>query len=90
MDAPEQQIRRPKRKGVEKSHYSDKVGRHTAKTQYAVNVHGAIIRNSRHFPGRAHGIKVYKTMHPTFPQEPAAPKRIGQGRGACRVVVLYR
>ena len=57
MDASEQQIRRPKRKNMEKSHYSGKAGRHTAKTQYAVNVHGVIIRNSRHSPGRVHNIK---------------------------------
>ena len=32
MDVSEQQIRRPKRKDMEKSHYSGKAGRHTAKT----------------------------------------------------------
>ena len=31
VDASEQQVQEPKRKDVEKSHYSDKVGRHTTK-----------------------------------------------------------
>ncbi len=57
MDASEQQIRRPKRKDMEKSHYSGKAGRHTAKTQYAVNVHGVITHNSRHSPRRVHDIR---------------------------------
>ena len=35
MDASEQQIQMPKRKHMEKSHYSGKAGRHAAKTQYA-------------------------------------------------------
>ena len=37
VDASEQPIQRPKRKDMEKSHYSGKAGRHTAKVQYAVN-----------------------------------------------------
>ena len=47
VDASEQPIQRPKRKDMEKSHYSGKAGRHTAKTQYTVNVHGLIIHNTR-------------------------------------------
>ena len=31
IDASEQQVQRPKRKDMEKSHYSDKAGRHTAR-----------------------------------------------------------
>ena len=50
VDASEQPIQRPKRKDMEKSHYSGKAGRHTAKTQYTVNVHGLIIHNTRHSP----------------------------------------
>ena len=38
VDASEQPIQRPKRKDMEKSHYSGKAGRHTAKTQYTVDV----------------------------------------------------
>ena len=33
IDASEQQVQRPKRKDMEKSHYSGKAGRHTAKVQ---------------------------------------------------------
>ena len=43
IDASEQQVQRPKRKDMEKSHYSGKAGRHTAKVQYAVNANGLIV-----------------------------------------------
>ena len=47
VDASEKPIQRPKRKDMENSHFSGKAGRHTAKTQYAVNIHGLIIHNTR-------------------------------------------
>ena len=78
VDASEQPIQRPKRKDMEKSHYSGKAGRHTAKTQYTVNVHGLIIHNTRHSPGCVHDFKVYKTKHPTFPKD--LPSRDGSAR----------
>ena len=74
-DASEQQIQRPKRKDMEKSHYSGKVGRHTAKVQYTTNVHGLIARKTRHSPGRVHDVKVYKMKRPTFPKH--LPRRDG-------------
>ena len=40
IDASEQQVQRSKRKNMEKSHYSGKAGRHTAKVQYTVNTNG--------------------------------------------------
>ena len=43
---------------MEKSHYSGKAGRHTAKVQYTVNINGLIVRNTRHSPGRVHDITV--------------------------------
>ena len=79
VDASEQPIQRPKRKDMEKSHYSGKAGRHTAKTQYTVNVYGLIIHNTRHSPGCVHDFKVYKTKHPTFPMN--LPSRDGSARG---------
>ena len=78
VDASEQPIQRPKRKDMEKSHYSGKAGRHTVKTQYTVNVHGLIIHNSRHSPGRVHDFKVYKMKHPTFPKN--LPSQDGSAR----------
>ena len=42
IDVSEQQIRRPKRKDMEKSHYSGKAGRHTAKVRHTVNTNGLI------------------------------------------------
>ena len=79
VDASEQPIQRPKRKDMENSHFSGKAGRHTAKTQYTVNMHGLIIHNTRHSPGRVHDFKVYKTKHPTFPKD--LPSRDGSARG---------
>ena len=78
VDASEQPIQRPKRKDMENSHFSGKAGRHTAKTQYTVNMHGLIIHNTRHSPGRVHDFKVYKTKHPTFPKD--LPSRDGSAR----------
>ena len=43
IDASEQQVQRPKRKDMEKSHYSGKAGRHTAKVRYTVNTNGLIV-----------------------------------------------
>ena len=67
IDASEQQVQRPKRKDMEKSHYSGKAGRHTAKVQYTVNTSGLIVHNTRHSPGRAHDVRVYRMKHPTLP-----------------------
>ena len=78
VDASEQPIQRPKRKDMEKSHYSGKAGRHAAKTQYTVNMHGLIIHNTRHSPGCVHDFKVYKTKHPTFPTN--LPGQAGSAR----------
>ena len=38
IDASEQQVQRPKRKDMEKSHYSGKAGRHTAKVYRRIKV----------------------------------------------------
>ena len=75
IDASEQQVQRPKRKDMEKSHYSGKAGRHTAKTQYAVNTNGLIVHNMRHSPGRVHDVRVYRMKHPTLPS--GLPSRDG-------------
>ena len=83
VDASEQPIQRPKRKEMERSHYSGKAGRHTAKTQYTVNMHGLIVHNTRHSPGRAHDFKVYKTKHPTFPTNlPSQDGSVREGKRA--------
>ena len=47
IDASEQQVQRPKRKDMKKSHYSGKAGRYTAKVQYTVNTNGLITHNTR-------------------------------------------
>ena len=75
IDASEQQMQRPKRKDMEKSHYSGKAGRHTAKVQYIVNTNGLIIHNTRHSTGRVHDVKVYRMKHPTLPS--GLPSRDG-------------
>ena len=67
VDASEQPIQRPKRKYMEKSHYSGKAGRHTAKVQYTVNTNGLIVHNTRHSPGRVNDVRIYRMKHPTFP-----------------------
>ena len=60
---------------MEKSHYSGKAGRHTAKVQYTVNTNGLIVHNTRHFPGRVHDIRAYRMRHPTLPS--SLPSRDG-------------
>ena len=88
IDASEQQVQRPKRKDMEKSHYSGKAGRHTAKVQYAVNANGLIVHNTRHSPGRVHDVRVYKMKHPTFPS--GLPSRDGpDGKGEKARVRAY-
>ena len=79
---------RPKRKDMENSHFSGKAGRHTAKTQYTVNMHGLIIHNTRHSPGRVHDFKVYKTKHPTFPKDLPSRDGSAQGRESARTCGL--
>ena len=68
----------PKRKDMEKFHYSGKAGRHAAKIQYTVNMHGLIIHNIGHSIGRVHDFKVYKTKRLTFPKD--LPNRDGSAR----------
>ena len=75
IDASEQQVQRPKRKDMEKSHYSGKAGRHTVKVQYTVNTNGLIAYSTRHSPGRVHDIRVYRMKHPTLPS--GLPSRDG-------------
>ena len=83
IDASEQQVQRPKRKDMEKSHYSGKARRHTAKVQYAVNTNCLIIHNTRYFPGRVHDIRVYRRKHPTFPKNLLSRDgQVGEGRRA--------
>ena len=73
---------------MEKSHYSGKAGRHTAKVQYTVNANGLIIHNTRHSPGRVHDIRVYRMKHPTFPCN--LPSRDGSdGKGEKTRVRVY-
>ena len=67
IDASEQQVQRPKRNDMEKSHYSGKARRHTAKVQYIVNTNGLIVHNARHSSRCVHDIRVYRMKHPTFP-----------------------
>ena len=81
VDASEQPIQRPKRKDMEKSHYSGKAGRHTAKVQYAVNTNGLIVHNSKHSPGRVHDVRVYRMKHPTFPAGLPSQNETGGGGG---------
>ena len=90
VDASEQSIQRPKRKDMEKSHYSGKAGRHTAKTQYTVNVHGLIIHNTRLSPGCVHDFKVYKTKYLTFPKNLPSRDGFGQGGKAREPAELWR
>ena len=86
VDASEQPIQRPKRNDMEKSHHSGKAGRHTAKTQCAVNIHDLILHNNRHSPGRVHAIKVCKTKRLTFPKN--LPCVTGVQTRRCHVLVL--
>ena len=81
-------MQKPKRKDMEKSHYSGKVWRHTAKVQYAVNTNGLIVHNTRHSPGRVHDVKVYKMKHTTLPS--GLPSRDGSdGKGEKAGVRVY-
>ena len=83
IDASERQVQRPKRKDMEKSHYSGKAGRHTAKVQYAVNANGLIVHSSKHSPGRVHDVRVYRMKHQTFPAGlPSQNETGGEGKGA--------
>ena len=80
VHASEQRVQRPKRKDMEKSHYSGKAGMHTAKVQYTVNTDGLIIHSTRHSPGRVHDDRVYRMKHPTLPS--GLPPRDGSdGKG---------
>ena len=63
-DASEQQIQRPKRKDMEKSHYSGKAGTHTEKVQYTTNQDGLILHRTRSVLGKKHDITVYKENRP--------------------------
>ena len=73
---------------MEKSHYSGKAGRHTAKVQYTVSTNGLIVHNTRHSPGRVHDIRVYRMKHPTFPS--GLPSRDGSdGKGEKARVRVY-
>ena len=66
IDASEQQVQRPKRKGIEKSHYSGKAREHAVKAQYTVSTNGLIAHNTRHSPERVHDIRVYRMKHTTL------------------------
>ena len=65
-DASEQKICRPKRKDMEKSHYSGKAGTHTVKVRYITNIHGLGTQDTPHSPGRVNDITIYQMRHPTF------------------------
>ena len=67
IGASEQQVQRPKRKDMKKSHYSGKAGRHTVKVQYTVNTNGLFIHSTRHSPGRVHDVRAHRMKHPTLP-----------------------
>ena len=84
IDASEQQVQRPKRKDMEKSHYSGKAGKHTAKVQYTVNTGGLIIHSTGHSPGRVHDVRVYRMKYPTFPAGLPSPGGAAGG-GRARV-----
>ncbi len=74
-DASEQKICRPKRKDMEKSHYSGKAGTHTVKIQYITNIHGLIVHKPPHSPGRVNDITMYQMRHPTFRYDQRKKKR---------------
>ena len=100
IDASEQQVQKLKRKDMEKSHYSGKAGRHTAKVQYTVNTNGLIAYNTRHSPGRVHDVRVYGMKHTTPPsglpsrdrsdgKGEKAKVRVYVGRGYPRAQMMY-
>ena len=70
---------------MEKSHCSDKAGRHTAKVQCTVNTNGLIVHNTKHSPGRVHGVRMYRMRHPALPS--GLPSRDGSDgkKGKTRV-----
>ena len=76
IDASEQQVQRPKRKDMEKSHYSGKAGRHTAKVQYTVNTNGLIIHNARHSSGARPRRQGVQDEAPDVSLRPAVPGRV--------------
>ncbi len=59
IDATEQPIQRPAKKGEQKRHYSGKKKRHTLKHQVVTDQKGKIQAISRAYPGRVHDKKVY-------------------------------
>ncbi len=65
-DASKQQISRPGRKDMEKSHYSGKAGTHTAKAQYTIGIRGNTAHKTPHSPGRVNDISICQMKHPTF------------------------
>ena len=85
IDASEQQVQRPKRKDMEKSHYSGKAGRHTAKVRYTVNTNGLIVHSTRHSPWRVHDIRACRMRHRRFPPacRPGAGLTARRGRQRC-------
>ena len=68
-DGTEQQIPRPKDKKKRKTHYSGKKKKHTVQNQITINLNGEIIHKSVHSPGSHHDYKIYKSKHPTLPEE---------------------
>lgn len=68
-DGTEQPIPRPKDKRKRKTHYSGKKKKHTVQNQITVNLNGEIIHKSSHAPGSHHDYKIYKSKHPTLPEE---------------------
>ncbi len=65
-DASEQQIGRPRRRDMERSHYSGKAGMHTAKVQYTIGIRGDIAHKTPLWPGCVNGISICQMRHPTF------------------------
>ena len=43
--------------------------RHTIQNQITINLNGEIIHKSTHCPGSHHDYKIYKSKHPTLPEE---------------------
>ena len=75
IDASEQQVQRPKRKDMEKSHYSGKAGRHTAKVQYAVNANGPDRPQHEALPGTSPRRQGVQDEAPDVSIRPAVPGR---------------
>ena len=62
---------------MERSHYSGKAGRHTAKVQYTTTAEGLILHKTRHSPGRTSDIGIYRMKHPSFPElEPGGRNQV--------------